>query len=184
MGVDNAVQMVREFHLAFGAPTGDVTPMTPDRRDLRIDLINEEARELGVAFQNFDRVGVADALADLLYVIAGTAVEMNINLECKGYGLDKYIDGDALGYLFRNLEHLSYYMIFDDSLGLVGSSLANVVVDIADASDIPLAAVFNEVHRSNMSKLNEHGQPILRADGKILKSNLYSPPNIAPLLGL
>jgi predicted HAD superfamily Cof-like phosphohydrolase len=41
---------------------------------------------------------------------------------------------------------------------------------------------FNEIHRSNMSKLNEQGKPIMRADGKVLKGNLYSPPNLSPIL--
>jgi predicted HAD superfamily Cof-like phosphohydrolase len=30
-----------------------------------------------------------------------------------------------------------------------------------------------EVHASNMSKLDENGEPVLRGDGKILKSNLF-----------
>lgn len=39
-------------------------------------------------------------------------------------------------------------------------------------------AAFAEVHRSNMSKLDENGKPILRDDGKILKSRNYTPPNL------
>lgn len=42
--------------------------------------------------------------------------------------------------------------------------------------------VFNEIQRSNMSKLDEKGQPIFREDGKILKSNLYFRPNIKDIL--
>jgi predicted HAD superfamily Cof-like phosphohydrolase len=38
--------------------------------------------------------------------------------------------------------------------------------------------VFNEIHRSNMSKLGEDGNPILRKDGKVLKGPNYSPPNL------
>jgi predicted HAD superfamily Cof-like phosphohydrolase len=37
---------------------------------------------------------------------------------------------------------------------------------------------FLEVHRSNMSKLDENGKPIYREDGKILKSIKYSPPQL------
>ena len=43
-------------------------------------------------------------------------------------------------------------------------------------------ALFDEVHRSNMTKLDENGAPILRADGKILKSQLYKPPDISSVL--
>ena len=42
--------------------------------------------------------------------------------------------------------------------------------------------VFDEIQRSNMSKLDENGQPIFREDGKILKSNLYFKPNIKDIL--
>lgn len=38
--------------------------------------------------------------------------------------------------------------------------------------------MFNEVHRSNMSKLDSSGNPIYRRDGKILKSRNFSPPNL------
>lgn len=42
--------------------------------------------------------------------------------------------------------------------------------------------VFDEIQRSNMSKLDENGQPIFREDGKILKSNLYFKPNIKDII--
>jgi predicted HAD superfamily Cof-like phosphohydrolase len=42
--------------------------------------------------------------------------------------------------------------------------------------------VYDEIHRSNMSKLDENGKPIFREDGKILKSNLYFKPEINKIL--
>ena len=42
--------------------------------------------------------------------------------------------------------------------------------------------VYDEIHRSNMSKLDEKGEPIFREDGKILKSNLYFRPEIKKIL--
>ncbi len=42
--------------------------------------------------------------------------------------------------------------------------------------------VFNEIQLSNLSKLDEAGNPIFREDGKILKSNLYFRPNIKDIL--
>jgi predicted HAD superfamily Cof-like phosphohydrolase len=42
--------------------------------------------------------------------------------------------------------------------------------------------VFDEIHRSNMSKLDENGKPIFREDGKILKSTLYFKPDIKKVL--
>lgn len=42
--------------------------------------------------------------------------------------------------------------------------------------------VFDEIHRSNMSKLDDNGQPIFREDGKILKSKNYFEPDIQKVL--
>ena len=67
-----------------------------------------------------------------------------------------------------------------DALGdqlyiLVGTILKHGMQD-------KIVEVFEEIQRSNMSKLGEDGLPILREDGKILKSNLYSPPKIKEIL--
>jgi predicted HAD superfamily Cof-like phosphohydrolase len=71
-------------------------------------------------------VGVADAIADCLYILYGTALE---------WGL-----GDKL------------------------------------------PVIFDEVHRSNMSKLGADGKPIYREDGKILKGENYTPPQIKDIV--
>ena len=42
--------------------------------------------------------------------------------------------------------------------------------------------VFDEIQRSNMSKLSENGTPIYRDDGKILKGSNYFKPRIAEIL--
>ena len=42
--------------------------------------------------------------------------------------------------------------------------------------------VFDEMHRSNMSKLDENGKPIFREDGKVLKGNAYFKPSIKKIL--
>jgi predicted HAD superfamily Cof-like phosphohydrolase len=42
--------------------------------------------------------------------------------------------------------------------------------------------VFDEIHRSNMSKLDENGKPIFREDGKVLKSERYFRPDIRSIL--
>ena len=43
--------------------------------------------------------------------------------------------------------------------------------------------VFDEIQRSNMSKLDENGKPIYRKDGKVLKGPNYFKPNISKILG-
>jgi len=42
--------------------------------------------------------------------------------------------------------------------------------------------VFDEIHRSNMSKLDDNRQPLFREDGKVMKSNNYFLPDIKSIL--
>ncbi len=67
-----------------------------------------------------------------------------------------------------------------DALGdqlyiLCGTILKNGLQD-------KIEAVFCEIQWSNMSKLDKDGKPIFREDGKILKSDQYSKPNIKRIL--
>jgi predicted HAD superfamily Cof-like phosphohydrolase len=45
-----------------------------------------------------------------------------------------------------------------------------------------IVEVFQEIQRSNMSKLDKDGKPIYREDGKVLKSDLYFKPDIKSIL--
>ncbi len=45
-----------------------------------------------------------------------------------------------------------------------------------------ITEVFEEIQRSNMSKLDADGKPIYRADGKVMKSDLYFKPDIAGII--
>jgi predicted HAD superfamily Cof-like phosphohydrolase len=100
------------------------TEIGDDLAKLRIALLQEEVGEFVTAAEEGDLIGIADALADIAYVVYGTALT---------YGID-------------------------------------------------LDSVLQEVHRSNMSKLSAGGNPLLRADGKVLKSEQYFPPDIAASL--
>lgn len=53
---------------------------------------------------------------------------------------------------------------------------------IAHGLQHKIVEVFEEIHRSNMSKLDETGQPVYREDGKIMKSRRYFQPDIASVL--
>lgn len=116
-----ALEKVDEFHRAFHVPTRSL-PGLPgnDRRSLRADLLKEEYCEYLYAEYTDNLLRIADALADMVVIICGTALE---------YG-------------------------------------------------IPLDRVFEEVHRSNMSKLGADGKPVYREDGKVLKGPGYFRPNI------
>ena len=67
-----------------------------------------------------------------------------------------------------------------DALGdklyiLCGTILAHGLQD-------KIVEVFNEIQRSNMSKLSAEGKPVIREDGKILKGPNYFKPNIKSIL--
>jgi predicted HAD superfamily Cof-like phosphohydrolase len=119
---------VADFHRAFGLPIQQLpdADIDPGLAQLRMDLVAEEVDELMVASEKGDLVAIADALADITYVVYGTALT---------YGID-------------------------------------------------LNSVLREVHRSNMSKLGADGKPLIRQDGKVLKSDRYRPPDIAPIVGM
>ena len=42
--------------------------------------------------------------------------------------------------------------------------------------------VFEEIHKSNLSKLDENGNPIYREDGKVIKGPNYFPPDIKKII--
>ena len=124
--LSDAMAYVASFHEAFGLPRAACpdADVPADLAKLRVDLLFEETGEFADASAKSDIVGIADALADIVYVAYGAAVT---------YGID-------------------------------------------------LDAALREVHRSNMSKLDEQGRPVYRADGKVLKSARYTPPDIPGVL--
>ena len=75
-------QMVTEFHHDFDIAV-HALPLVPDEatRSLRVRLIQEEFDELQEALSRRDTVSVAKELADLLYVVYGTAVSCGIDME-------------------------------------------------------------------------------------------------------
>lgn len=74
--------MVREFHYIFGVPGLESPgPLPHERYELRYALIKEELEEYLTAAAKYDVVEIADAIADLLYVVYGTAVEHGIDAD-------------------------------------------------------------------------------------------------------
>lgn len=56
-----------------------------------------------------------------------------------------------------------------------------VVEGLCHSLGIPLQKVWDEVSRSNMSKIIE-GKLVKRGDGKVLKPDTYSPPDIKSII--
>ena len=80
---------------------------------------------------------------------------------------DEYLDAALEGNTAEIADALG-----DQLYILLGTALRHGLMD-------KMEAVFLEIHRSNMSKLDAEGKPIFREDGKVLKSDRYFRPNIA-----
>lgn len=97
-----------------------------------------------------------------------------------------------------NTAEMHYKMIHEEMLEFDKAFSDGDMVEVADAlSDIlyvvygcglafgiPLDKCFDEVHRSNMSKIGPDGKVIFRSDGKVLKPASYRPPNLEQFLDL
>lgn len=78
-----ASEMVAEFHAAFHLPNrvGSGREISVEEEQLRLDLLEEEFKEYLDGIYHGNRVEVADALGDMLYVIHGTALCYGIDLD-------------------------------------------------------------------------------------------------------
>ncbi len=65
-----------------------------------------------------------------------------------------------------------------DALG----DLLYVVYGAAAEHGLPIDHIVDEIHRSNMTKLDEDGNPIYRSDGKVLKGPNFELPKLKKLL--
>ena len=83
---------------------------------------------------------------------------------------------EADGMLFRNNAEFPANCLkeLSDLVYVCYQYAANMGWDLDEA--------MYRVHESNMSKLDEHGNPILREDGKVLKGPNYKPPNLEDLV--
>lgn len=74
--------MVEEFHRKFDIAIQAIpTDLTEETKRLRARLIQEEFDELKESMANSNLSSVAKELADLLYVVYGTAVSYGIDME-------------------------------------------------------------------------------------------------------
>jgi len=74
-----ALTSVAAFHNTFNLPVLE-SPIIPskDRCELRVNLIEEELKELQEAIEGNDLVEVADALCDIQYVLSGAILEFGL----------------------------------------------------------------------------------------------------------
>jgi predicted HAD superfamily Cof-like phosphohydrolase len=173
------LEQVTEFHRAFGCAINQ--PWTVELGALRARLIAEECRELGEALLAGDPLNVARELADLAYVVLGTAVTFGIGMVDAPQQVNKF------GLLCVECAKLSWL-----EGPLLHGYLAEVIVrlhrvipavyGVAVTESIDLNAAITAVHSANMSKLGPDGKPIYRLDGKVLKGPNFRAPDLSVAL--
>lgn len=149
------VELVKQFYIAFGQQEFLEKEMTEERMKLRRRLFDEELKEYNDAEKNNDKVEMLDAVCDMCYILIGTLLEIH-----KG-NVDAVTD-------------VIYFEENDKSKFIFEKVFENEFNDI-------FVKAFEEVHRSNMSKLQD-GKAIFRSDGKILKGADYFRPNLKPFV--
>ncbi|MBP9792708.1 MAG: nucleoside triphosphate pyrophosphohydrolase family protein [Flavobacterium sp.] len=108
------------------------------------------------------------------------------------------INYSPTGDLGENKNLLRFNLMKEENEEYLEAVQNNDIVEIADAlGDMlyilcgtilehglqhKIEAVFDEIQRSNMSKLGEDGNPIYREDGKVLKGPNYFKPNFDVIL--
>lgn len=157
MEAKKAVLMVKEFYIKFRQEKF-LRENSIKRYQQRLEWYLEEVTELNKAIAENDRVEILDALVDMLYIKIGTLLEnfRVCNVERILNEKRDSIDLDIIT-IFETLEEFNF-------------------------SEECFESAFEEVHNSNMSKLGEDGNPILREDGKIMKGPNYFRPNLKRVL--
>ena len=152
-------------------------------RQLRIDLLVEEVEELRAALAADDVVEIADALADIIVVAYGTILAycgpnyfngMPPQITNRSVSFDQMVND----YLFGEAESNS---------GKVELSLLRLIArcefELRDRFGLVVAEeILGEVARSNLSKIPADGRIVRRDDGKVLKPDTFSPPDIRSIL--
>ncbi len=111
-----------------------------------------------------------------------------------GLGVSQTIKAD----LGEQKNKLRFDLMKEENVEYLEAVQNNDIVEIADAlGDMlyilcgtilehglqhKIEAVFDEIQRSNMSKLGKDGKPIYREDGKVLKGPNYFKPNFEEIL--
>lgn len=151
-------QMQREFIAAMGGKL--------DFEWAALTLVTEEIKELREAYQekvisDENMHQIFKETADVLYVIAHFYNTMPV------YAPE----------LISTERNQKIQKILDDATDIVST--------VSQKLHIPLPLIieaFIRVHKSNMSKLDNNGNPVRRDDGKIMKGPNYSPPNLTDIV--
>lgn len=187
---------VLEFHTIFGHPVRRNPSIDCPEKNLRFKLVAEEVKEFDDAFLASDLIEMADALGDIIYVTYGAALTFGLDLDDPSYPVDAEFLGQAhssynllltgfgIGLVDELRKGIENNDVYDVEV-ILGTILTSAV-GAADVLGIPLDAIVEAIHRSNLTKLDEDGSPIYNTDGKVMKGPNYQTPtdDIKRLLGV
>ena len=145
---------VAEFHRTFNMPVLD-SPAIPDKNRcaLRVNLLQEELDELKAAIEEKDITAVADALADLQYVLSGAILEFGL--------AEKFKD------LFEEVQR---------------SNMSKVCADYETAQETIAYYHTKDGTKGYIHDSGEGFLVYRESDRKVLKSVKYSPADLEKIL--
>lgn len=150
------LKQVKEFHNTFGHPVlNEPTIPSEARMDLRYHLIKEENEELlkdGIEKKNI--IEVADALADLMYVLCGAILEFGMQ--------DKFLD------IFNEVHR--------SNMSKACKTMEEVENTIANYAEQGISTYYKKINELELYVIHR------TSDDKILKSINYSPANLKQFL--
>lgn len=177
--INNFIKQVAEFHDAFNVKRGNVDV------ELRYKLFKEEFDEYEDAKDLVERT---DAICDMLYIACGTLDVHNVNKFRFEYSLNK-ISNEFECLL--NINILLDEYLDESDISMIENAIL-YTLDLAHHNNILdiLPELFDEVHASNMSKLDENGKPIIndgvidptKPKNKILKGKNFFEPKLKEIL--
>ncbi len=148
----NIFEALKEFHIAFHLS---------NEHKLRMDDIQEEP--IGFLQSINTAVGLLKFISD-----DRTNTERGLRIKLLCEEMAEYLEAEI-----------------EDNPVEIADALTDVIYIAAGTCcsyGIDGEACFTHVHNNNMSKLGPDGLPIRREDGKILKPDDYTPPNLAPIV--
>jgi len=139
LNIDECYETVKDWHVTFGQPASNtvLSQLEPARETLRARLVSEEYCEFVRALFLNNKVEMADGLADTIWVLCGTAVELGDN-RIRLFNVNPLNVTDLFSYHLHSPMNLAFDLLkyFERSF-----------------SDMQAQAVWNEVKRSNFAKL-------------------------------
>lgn len=197
---NDQLQMVRDFHSAFGYEQMEHgNPRIPHLLEkvvyARMSFIAEELAEILISLASNNREKQLDGGLDLSYFVLGTLAIMGKDVY-NPHGGYVFIDDEVVAgpqiyirTLVDAVNKVLFTMTFWHDTGAMKalpkqlSYLHYCCVNFVEKgvrADFVLA--FEEVQRSNMSKLDTTGNPIYSEAGKIMKGPDFSEPVLHPFL--